>query len=174
MIADKVSKSFYIVELTGSIIDTLIPREEYGIEKIMMGANDIGDDLRALNAMQHTFETLINLSEKDASKIVKEVEFNPEFFPMVKNEYAEKIKIAKAQQTLDIEDELEQGQIAIPMTKEFDPLGDFVSSRWTLSSDDFKMVGKVGFNPEEYSKLKILEAQENANPLIAKSAPHLH
>lgn len=178
MIADKVLPSIYSIELEGLAVRAIIGGE-HDIERIDLASNEFPNDLAAMAGLK-TALTFIVGSPELANHTMKEVvEFNPEFFPSLPapeltEEQLERQELL-ADQLLDVEAELEPGQIAVPMTKTFDSLGDFVETRWLIEAPTFKIIGRVSVEPAEYMKFKTKEHELLNEPLpIHLPKPMVH
>lgn len=152
MIADKVYPSFYVIELEGKATKAFVSGD-FGIDKIAIGSLDYKTDLEALSGLTDAMSNLLSDVDK-TDDIVEEIVYNPEFFPTLKPlELTEEQKAnrLKTEEVIeDMQEKLGENQVAIPLTNDFDPLGDFVEARWTIKSTDFKIEGKVAVNPQHY------------------------
>lgn len=168
MIADKLIKSFYMIEVTGSAIERIFDRD-FKIKRVVIGSKDIVSDLEATDLLQQGIETLT--TGLDLTDVTENISFNPEFFPLL-----EDAKLTEEQKLLRIdfaiaEDEMteqlkNQNKMAIVMSKVFDSLGDYVASRWELESPSFKITGKVGVNPDAYIQQKVLDKNDTQLSLL--------
>ena len=160
MIADKVIPSFYILELEGDVVQAVVPGD-FGIERIAVESFDFKADLLAISALQQAMQTIFDVVAEDPVKITEEAEFNPEFFPTLKYELPTEVQaeLEEAQAITDImtENIVKKGQIPVLMTNAFDPLGDFIQSRWVVSGENFKITGRIAANPTKYMMYKGLE-----------------
>ena len=169
MIANKLLPGFYLIEVEGTAVKSIIDGE-FGIKRIVLGSNDFDSDLSATEAMQHSIDyitssTVVNWDETDESVV-----FNPEFFPTIESEHSietcRKNEEEKLIREFEEQENVPEGKIAINITKHFDPAGDYIQSRWTLDNPQFKINGKIGVNPQLYLQHKISEATTyNSNPL---------
>jgi len=160
-VADKLIPSFYVIELEGKAVQSIIPGD-FGIEKIAIGSRDFTNDMFATAALADAMQFIVLNPDLDKSVAEERIDYNPEFFPSLQSSTASKIEeeeITEATEALGI-----AGQIAVPITRHFDPLGDFVQSRWIVQSKDFKVYGKVAVNPDKYMHHKVMEAQARAEP----------
>jgi hypothetical protein len=177
MIADKILPSFYVIEVEGKAVETIIAGN-FAIEKISVGSRDFSNDMDALAALSHAMAFVIANPDLDTSKATETVDYNPEFFPTMKfSEEAERTKAAIEEATDEVTANLGVHQVAVPLTRVFDPLGDFVESRWVIEAPDFKVNGRVAVNPDRYMALKAEEMSEHHGPPKLKSqrpAIHLH
>jgi hypothetical protein len=152
MIAEKLLPSFYIIDVEGKAVESIIPGN-FGIKSIAIGSLDFNNDMVALAALSTAIEVIATNPELDTSKATEQVDYNPEFFPTlapIKMSDVDAETIKEANET--VEEELKSGsnRISIPITRIFDPIGDFVSSRWTIDAPDFKIKGRVVTNPDSY------------------------
>lgn len=161
MISDTIFPSFYIVEVEGEAVKSLIS-EDFGIERISLGSIDFATDLVATEAMKKALEffmTGINLGD---DTVTEQIDFNPEFYPSVGKltlTDEQKIQQEEAQQAADdMQEKLAAaGKMAVLITRAFDPLGDFVESRWTVEAPVFKIQAKIVANLNQYMQQKNLE-----------------
>ena len=165
MIADKIIPSFYMIEADGKAADSIISGP-FGIKKIVIGSKDFPNDLDATEAMRACIDFMTRTINPNWDDIKETVDFNPEFFPSLKPEVP---STEQKQLLLDVEiaemeasEHLQDGQVAISMTKMFDPIGDYIQSRWVLTHDDFMINAKVGVNPEKYMQNKVQDRMEMA------------
>jgi hypothetical protein len=160
MIADKIIPSFYLLELEGAAAQVVVPGD-FNIDRIAVGSDDYNSDLHATSALQQAIHAIADSVAEDPSKLKKEIEFNPEFFPTLKFELPEDIEeeLEEAQAISDVmsNEMIENGQVPIFLTNTFDSLGDFIQSRWTVSGENFKITGRVAANPTKYVMYKGLE-----------------
>jgi hypothetical protein len=160
MIADKVIPSFYLLELEGDAVQAVLSGD-FGVERIAVGSFDFNSDLLATSALQQAMQTVADVVAEDLDSVKEETAFNPEFFPTLKYELAIDVEaeIEEAQAITDVmtEDMIEKGQVPILITNAFDPIGDFIQSRWIVSSDNFKMTGRIAANPTKYMMHKGFE-----------------
>lgn len=160
MIADKIIPSFYLLELEGEAVQAVVSGD-YGIDRIAIGSFDFTSDLLATSALQRSMQAIVEVIADEPSSVKEEVDFNPEFFPTLKRELPADIEaeLEEAQAITDVmtEDMVEKGQVPIFMTNAFDPLGDFIQSRWVVSDENFKMTGRIAANPTKYMMHKGLE-----------------
>lgn len=178
MIADKILKSFYIVELKESAVDTIF-NGDFGISKITLGSRDFDTDLMATEAMRRVLKFVALGAHVDPATLNEKVEFNPEFFPslppIVLSEEEQEVQDALKEHEEELDEELsEQGRTAVVVTRQFDPLGDFVESRWTLEAPKFRAEGKIAINPDAYMKAKSIDKMLEMNtPLKSSLQTHV-
>lgn len=173
MIANELIKSFYIIEVEGDALENLFG-DTFDIQKIVIGSKDFISDLEATSAMRGAVEFLTSCLKLDDVK--ETISFNPEFFPSLEN-----AKLTESQKMEMLEYELEEGKMneklqeqnkmAIVMTKVFDTLGDYVTSRWELESPDMKIVAKIGINPDKYIQYKVSERLDSQSSLLKFNNP---
>ncbi len=165
MIANKIVRSFYLMEVRGPATKFLFGGE-FGINEITVGSLDFEDDLSATSALKDAMDAVNKLVD---GKTNYSVEYNPEFFPMIGIEHdVEGMEAQAAMMAMDMED----GKVPIVMSNEFDSLGDFVQSRWTSSDGESIIVGRVVANPTEYMRLKAVDQLERKQS-IKLSEDHL-
>ena len=160
MIADKLIPSFYLLELEGDAIQAVVSGD-FGIDRVAVGSFDFNSDLLATAALRQSMQAIADVVAEDPASVKEEVDFNPEFFPTMQRDLPMDIaaELEEAQAITDVmtEDMVEKGQVPIFMTNAFDPLGDFIQSRWVISSENFKMTGRIAANPTKYMMHKGLE-----------------
>lgn len=163
MIADKIIPSFYMIEAEGKAADAIVSGP-FGIKKIIIGSKDFTNDLDATEAMRACVDFMTHTINPDWDTITETIDFNPEFFPSLKPEVP---STEQKQLLLDVEiaemeasANLQDGQVAVSMTKMFDPVGDYIQSRWLLAHDDFTINAKVGVNPDKYMQNKVADRME--------------
>ena len=166
MIASKILPSFYTIKIEGEAVQALIPGD-FGINRIAIGSKDFETDLMATDALHQSMQFLSSAPVIDISELEETVDFNPEFFPSLTpmeltQEQKDEIKRAE-----DAADEMPEipGQQAVVLTRMFDPLGDFIESRWTLKSPKMVIEGKVGVNPDIYMTQKGQEIFNKKNSI---------
>jgi len=170
MIADKIMPALYVIDLEGKAanLDFLVG-EDFGIQRITIGSLNFENDLQATAAGQRAVEFLLDSPLVDESAAEETVSFNPEFFPslppIIPTEEDLRIEAAAEEEA---EEHIEEGQFPVIVTKRFDTLGDYVTSRLEVVSADFKVKLRVAIDPNLYitEKGKAVEAQANIN------APH--
>lgn len=165
MIASKLIRSFYIIEAEGAVTSAVISGD-FGIDKIILGSLDFDSDLNATAAMQAGINFILNNIQTDWDKTEESIDFNPEFFPSIEGDFHKRQNAQRDEFAMTMEEGMPDNQIAIPMTRVFDPMGDYVSSRWALSAPDFKICGKVGVNSDEYIKVKTEETLERRSHVL--------
>jgi|SRR5579859_1455142 len=172
MLADKLIPSFYIIEVEGKAVDTLIPGN-FGIQKISVGSRDFTNDMMAWAALSDAMQFIVLNPELDKAGAQEQMDYNPEFFPTLQHAPTPEEK-NKLQEAEDAADEATEalgipGRIAVPITRVFDPLGDFVESRWVIESPEFKVQGKIAVNPDKYMHYKIADLEVKSGPPQLKS-----
>lgn len=167
MIADKIIPSFYIVDIEGNAIESILPGD-FGIKKISIGSNDFDTDLSATAALRDVLEFITSGSHLDLSNVTEKIDFNPEFFPTL-----EKLKLTEEQETyMAITEEMldaaasktNNHQQTIIMPRIFDDMGDFVESRWTINSPEFRIIGKIAVSPQTYIEEKAKQQFMQSSP----------
>lgn len=177
MIANKVIPSFYVIEIKGTAVESVIPGG-FGIDKIEISSHDFTNDMYATAALSTAMEAITLNPALDITSAAEKLEYNPEFFPMFKApELTEEQK--EIMEALALADEAsielaKTDQIAVPIPKLFDSLGDFVESRWSVESPNFKILGRVVANPDKYVHYKAIEISEKAAvvPRLEKFSLH--
>lgn len=152
MISPKLIRSFYLIEAEGVATSSIISGD-FGIDKIILGSSDFDSDLNATAAMQEGINFILGTIQTDWDKTEESIEFNPDFFALSNDEFAKKQQDEREVIAVEM-GPLADNQIAIPMTRVFDPMGDHIESRWALNAPDFKVCGKIGINADEYIKIK--------------------
>jgi hypothetical protein len=168
-VADKLLPSFYVIEIEGKALQSVIPGE-YGIEKISVGSRDFENDLFALAALSNAMSYIIANPDVDQSQATEKIDYNPEFFPLMKS--AELSPEKKEKQRADEEEAAEMTQVIqqtqVAITREFDPLGDFVESRWKIDAPTFSVLGRVAVNPDRYLRQKAIDLPDRSRPIQPK------
>ena len=155
MISDKQLPSFYIVEATGGAVNAIIPGN-LGIESITVGSADFPNDMLALGGLE---SAMTYITDKLTVSVEETKAFNPEFFPTLQQEMLDE-HIEQLQATLS-----KEGKVAIPITKKFDELGDFVQTRWTVKGENILVTARLIANPHAYMKEKEREITEPMNKM---------
>ena len=101
----------------------------------------------------------MSASQVDTKSATEVVTYNPEFFPTLpelelSDEQLEEMERVQEEADVMNSEVNEKGQIAVPLTRNFDSLGDFIESRWVVKGPQFEVVARVGVNPHAYSKVK--------------------
>jgi len=180
MIADKIIPSFYIIEITGDAIKTVIP-QDYGIHKISLGSHDFRSDLHANEKVDKAINFLVE-NTGGLEKYKTLVDINPEFLPsqteIVKDSDSDEDDMSEMVDKLSSQ-LINENKVAIAITKSFDVLGDFVVSRKLLSSESSKIEARVIANVDEYVKIKSFDQYQKTlslsqSPIINKSKVEIH
>lgn len=170
-VADKLLPSFYVIEIEGQALQSVISGE-YGIEKISVGSRDFENDMFALAALSNAMAYIIMNPDVDRSQATENIDYNPEFFPLMKAAELSDEKKAKQleqeQEAADMTQAIQQTSVAI--TREFDPIGDFVESRWQIEAPSFKVIGRVAINPDRYLRQKAMDLPDRS-PTAIKALP---
>lgn len=174
MIADKILKSFYIVEVQGDACRAIITGD-FGIDKIAFGSTDFDSDLSAMNGLKKAITYITSADTLNLDEVCESVVFNPEFFPSIQTEPLTEQQCADKQSAEEAVEEMQEqlentGRHAVLLTRMFDDLGDFVETRWTVEAPKFKIVGRVAVNPDVYIQQKGLEAARLHNELMPSKA----
>lgn len=167
MIADKIMPALYVIDLEGKAanLDFLVG-EDFGIQRITLGSLNFENDLQATAAGQRAIEFLLDSPQLDVDEAEETVSFNPEFFPslpaIIPTEEDLKTEAAAEEEA---EEYVEDGQFPVIVTKRFDSLGDYVTSRLEVVGEDFKVKLRVAIDPNLYitEKGKGIEAQTAVN-----------
>ena len=172
MIADKLLPSFYVIEVEGKAVETVMPGN-FAIQKISVGSRDFTNDMYALAALSDAMAFIVMNPDLDKSTAEEKLDYNPEFFPTMQHVPTPE-EIKRLQDAEEAAEEATEalgipGRIAVPITRVFDSLGDFVESRWVIQSPEFKVQGKVAINPDRYMHQKVLDMEINAGPPQLKS-----
>jgi hypothetical protein len=170
MIADKILPSFYMIEAEGKAADAIVSGP-FGIQKIIVGSKDFKNDLDATEAMRECVDFMTRTINPDWNTITETIDFNPEFFPSLK---PEKLSDEQKKMIMEIEiaeieagENLKEGQVAVSMTRLFDPVGDYIQSRWLLKHDEFMINAKVGVNPDKYMQDKVADRMETMSHITS-------
>lgn len=171
MIADKVLPCFYLLEVEGKAIEALIPGD-YGIHKIVAGSLNFPNDIQAIDGLKTAVQVI--MSRVDADDVVEKIEYNPEFFPtLAPLELTEeqKLKIERTEAAVEeLQEKLGSNSIAVPITNIFDPLGDFIEAKWSITATDIHVEGKVAVAPEQY----LLEKQREQTTKYTNATIVIH
>jgi hypothetical protein len=169
MIADKILPAFYLLEVEGDAVNSIVAGN-FGIERIALGSKDFPSDLDAHTALDKAIKFILT-GPIDASDVSETIEYNPEFFPSSTFTLSEEQKqeAADAEEYADQMDEslAAMNQVAVVITRMFDPVGDFVSIRKTIESPTLKVQGKIAANPQHYVRAKSIDK------MIANTTPPL-
>jgi hypothetical protein len=154
MIADKIFKSFYLIEAEGKAIEPIIAGD-FNLKKIVVSSMDFSNDMEAAVALRHVLDFITSHPEFDLAKAKETVDYNPEFFPYMTSKEKSEEEIAERKmmeaRIEEIHDQLEeQGKQGVFVTALFDPIGDYVEARWVIESEDFTVKGRIAVNPDEY------------------------
>lgn len=156
MISNQLLPSFYLLEVEGEAVKSIIPGEN-GIKKIAITSRDFSCDVTAFAGMEDALKSIVDPLPSDASLLDK-TEFNPEFYPMLPLTDDQKQKMDVLKDIIEnAQEDLPEGQVAIPITKVFDATGDFVAARHTMQSRKYRVVGKVAVSPQTYISEKLQE-----------------
>lgn len=153
MIADKLYPSFYLIEFEDEATSLVIPGD-FGIKRIAIGSRDYPNDMLAYGDLERSIRFAVSNIDKDMD-ILEEVSFNPEFFPTLKPIELTDEQKEQNEQLEEYVDELRENletssQVVIPLTNTFDPIGDFVTTRWEIVGDNFCIEGRVAVQPQYY------------------------
>src|SRR5271170_3886009 len=177
MIADKLLPSFYVIEIEGKAVDTVMPGN-FAIQKISVGSRDFTNDMYAMAALSDAMQFIVLNPDIDKSAAEEKLDYNPEFFPTLQHTPSPE-ETKKRQDADDAAEEATEalgipGRIAVPITRVFDTLGDFVEMRWIIQSPDFRVQGKVAVNPDRYMHQKVLDMETKVGPpQLKSSAPQI-
>lgn len=173
-IADKLIPSFYIIDVTGQAVQSILPGE-FGIEKIAIASRDFSNDMDAQAALSNAMAFITLNPVLDKTYAEESVNYNPEFFPSLLPLNVENPREVLTQEMQEMV--LPNGAVAIPITNAFDILGDFIESRWLIKSPTFKIEGRVAVSPDKYITHKAFEYKLSSGPPLLKSeikTVHLH
>lgn len=135
--------SFYVVELDGEILNDIVG-SNFNLNKLVITSNDFANDLEVVAALDMVMEKI------SPNKVKPVQTFNPDFFPSL-----DPIKLTdqQIQENKDFEDALLDQEpqesdggalvIKIPITRNFDPMGDFVILKSIKRSSKYGIIGKV-------------------------------
>ena len=179
MIADKIMRSFYLVEVEGKAIETIIAGD-FNLRKIAIASMDYANDVEAAHSLMEVLDFITKHPNLDSSGVKQTVDYNPEFFPYIAGRQpSEEEKFEREMMENRIEelhDELAaQGKQGVFVTSLFDPIGDYVEARWVLEAEDFKVKGRIAANPDEYLARKGFDKMiENMTAIKSKHNVVLH
>jgi hypothetical protein len=156
MIADKIIPCFYMVEVEGTAIKSIFV-DDYGIARMTLASSDFRSDLHAATALDAVISTLCE--QVDLADSRQDLDMNPEFFPSVGSPTLSPEQLQQIEEVAELAEETSrelaaQNKVAIVITKSFDAMGDYVVFRKTISSENFKIAGRVVSNLGYYSQLK--------------------
>lgn len=164
MITDAIIPALYLVELEGEAANLeFLLGKNFGIKKIIIGSLDYQSDLSATIAGQRCVEYFLDNPKLDADNAEEEVFYNNDFFPSVKKSEPTEEQIQQEEELIEKFSEENEGQIPILVTKHFDPLGDYVTTRLKVSSTNFSAMLKIAVNPEIYIDKKTQATQLELN-----------
>lgn len=171
MIADKIFPSFYMIEVVGQAVESIIPGD-FGIERIAFSTNSYQTDLTAIEALQEAVNYIIDSPQINSDNIKEHISFNPEFYPSVgpielTQQQIDDYELSVEAAEIESEKLEGTGQMAIPISRKFDALGDFISSRWIFESADFQIIAKTAMDPTKYIEEKTIEIMtQKSRPLF--------
>lgn len=148
MIATSVFQSFYIADFQGEALKPF-DLEDFDIDKMSIASGMFETDLDAAAALQ----VLIRFVAEDLNFVNTklDIQYNPEFFPSIsKQELSEEQELNLELLQQEADKTSDEKHVAVILTSLFDPIGDYIESRMTISSSKFKIVGRVGIDPERY------------------------
>lgn len=161
MISAKVFPCYYLIDVSGEAVNALIPGD-YKIQRITVGSKHFTNDMYAMAALQEAIMTITMIV--NPAEPVEKIDYNPEFFPTLKpielteqqKRHQEEMQRKAAEMTEKLSD---KQQFAVPLSTIFDPAGDFVETRWTVTAKDKKMriQGKIAADVNEYLMEKMRE-----------------
>lgn len=145
---NKIFECSYILELTGGAPRAIIP-DEFGIESITICSNNFNSDIEALHAANNGIAGVLRDAELQLYSATEKMEFNSYFYPP-KDDRARPTPNERELALLDAVEITPAPDISIALTKQFDPLGDWVMSRWSVESEHFSVVSKILANTNSY------------------------
>lgn len=171
MIANKLVESFYVLQLEGGAVDAVLPGD-FGIQRISIGSLVFPSDLHAHTALNQSIRFIAD-NVLGATTAQPSMELNPEFFPIevpaVSDEQLLKQLTLEEQEQM-MSENLKENQIALLIPKTFDDLGNFIESKYSLTSKTFKVTGKIAVDPDEYIKHLTFEKIEKRD-MLSKARP---
>ena len=156
---------YYTIDLTGNAIIPVLDKS-WNIDSIRVYSTMFDNDLVAMEEMQHSIDGMLDLLHVQSwTDIIETIDYNPDFFPSLKNGKDLTEVIRQKEEAEFRENEMsesleEEGKIALMVTTAFDSDGDNVNSRWCLESPTFKIVGKVVTDINDYLEQKALKKIE--------------
>ena len=135
MIGHELIPSHFIVEIEGSALARLFP-SELNVAKVIIGSLEFASDVEAVVAA----DKIINLVCPPG---VEQVDLNPEFFSL-------DAEIVKPEEDDEDKPKSNKAISIVPVTRNFDELGDFVGYRKTITGDGFSAKVRVLANPVQY------------------------
>ena len=167
MIANKLLQSYYMIGLTGDAAKLeFIFGKDFRIMGVEINSLDFRSDVDAAHEGRQALEFFLNGAEVKSS----DFQLNPEFFPHVPEiQLTELQRRTNEDALVAAQDMATETQIPLVLTRNFDDLGDFVSSRLDVSGDNFTASMKVVMDPEQYLSEKGKSAEEQ---LTRSLGPH--
>jgi hypothetical protein len=169
---DKIFPSSFLLDIEGSAISALLPGD-FGIETISIGSKDFNTDMAALSALQQSMRNILQEAHLDIQESNEELAFNPDFYPQTSIGEVSELRRQEEKELAEAEEiEIQDGKdgsrhIKIPITKIFDPMGDYITTRWTINNPSFLIESRVMANIESY----ILHKKRVAAVELDPSAP---
>lgn len=177
MIADQILPSFYVLELSGDAVHTLL-RGDFNVRKVVITSSDFQTDIHATAALQTSIKFLANGEVLPLDGLKEEVEFNPEFYPSTKQkeltEEQQAALVELKETTEELNADLPPGQLAVAIPRVFDIIGDFVAQRWKYTSPTFEIVGRVAVHPDAYVQQKTFAHLAQQEPLPTPDSHTIH
>lgn len=151
MICSKIFPCFYMIDLEGSVISAIFG-DEYGIETATVASEDFNTDIEAYSALQNGAVKVLKVSGASISDADEELHFNEKFYPpkQLDGITTDELEDSSEEALLNAIEVTALGDMSVAITNEFDAMGDYVVSRWTLSSQHFFVEGRILVNLYSY------------------------
>jgi hypothetical protein len=169
---NEIIPSFCVIELKGNSIEPVTKlAAKHGIQSVTIGTEEDPSDLHAFAAADKALNIILKTLGADKHQLDVKHDLNPDFFPLSVNREPSDAKKKERTELEELVEDLNSNlymgdRIAIPLTRSFDPLGDFVMSRKTVNAEDFSITVKVLASIPEYVKLKTLEKEKEIEKFI--------
>ena len=148
MIADKIFRCLYAIDLNGKACECIISNaKEFNLANVKITSKFFPNDFSAIASLNDAMESMSCMVESDESGLVKE--YNPEFYPSLNTDQLAFDPIVDS--TISPEG---MEYLTIKASKNFDSQGDYKNMRMTLRGDDFEINSCILVDPEEYMSEK--------------------
>jgi hypothetical protein len=159
MISNSVFESFYIADFEGDALQAF-NLANFDIEKLSIASGKFETDLDALRALQY----LMDFATEDLSFVGADIvsDFNPTFFPTLPKPALSDEQVLRQEELQEAAEKSEtETTVAVVLTSLFDPMGDYIETRMTATAPKFKVMGRIGIDPDQYlSELGKAKAEE--------------
>jgi len=149
MIADKVLPCSFEMKFSGELVKSFFA-EDFGLENVFLYSEDFPSDIEATHQMNEVAIRALDHIGADSKYVFKSVEYNGLFYPCGTIDDSHEKAVAQADIDIMSEQYVDEGQIPILVANTFDEDGDNVQSRWTYTSFNFSVVGKIISDLDKY------------------------